>query len=307
MNKNISYISKSHLNNKIKNKLVRPNWIKVKAPVSSGYLSSKKLINSLNLNTVCQEAACPNIGECWKEKHVTIMILGRVCTRKCTFCNISTGLPQKVNTEEPKKIALAIAKLNLNHVVITSVDRDDLEDGGAKHFFNCISEIRRLDKNVTIEILVPDFQRKKNALSIISEANPDVFNHNLETVPRLYKEIRKGANYKHSLNILNNIKKLNRKIWTKSGIMLGLGEKFEEIIEVMDDMRANNVDFITIGQYLQPSPLHQKLIKYYSPDEFKNFEKIAWNKGFSMVSSSPLTRSSYHADQDFKKLRKTRE
>ena len=300
---NSSYISKSHLKNSNTVKLKRPNWIRVKAPVSDGYNHSKQLVKKLNLNTVCQEAACPNIGECWEKKHVTIMILGRVCTRKCTFCNISTGVPDKVDITEPIRLAKAIADLKLKHVVITSVDRDDLKDGGAEHFYNCINEIKKLDKKVTVEILVPDFQRKVNAINIIAKAKPDVFNHNLETVPRLYKEIRKGANYNHSLSILRKIKSYDNKIWTKSGLMVGLGESVEEIYSVMKDMRDNQVDFITIGQYLQPSKGHQELKKYYTLEEFKELEKKAWEYGFSMVSCSPLTRSSYHADKDFAKLK----
>ena len=304
MSDNNLYISKAHLNNNSAIRLKRPSWIKVKAPISDGYNSSKDLVKQLKLNTVCQEAACPNIGECWEKKHVTIMILGRICTRKCTFCNIATGLPEKVNNEEPIKIAEAIAKLKLKHVVITSVDRDDLVDGGALHFSNCIKEIRKLDKKVTIEILVPDFQRKQNALQIIANSTPDVFNHNLETIPRLYKEVRKGANYKHSLSILEAIKSYNNKVWTKSGLMVGLGESINEIFSVMKDMRNHKVDFITIGQYLQPTKGHQELKKYYSLEEFKILEKKAWKLGFSMVSCSPLTRSSYHADEDFMKLKK---
>ena len=303
MQKKSAYISTAHLNNNFTIRKNKPNWIKVKAPVSKNYIKSLNLIKTLNLNTVCQEAACPNIGECWNKKHVTVMILGRVCTRKCTFCNIATGLPNLVDNDEPKRIAEAISKLKLKHVVITSVDRDDLEDGGAKHFKKCINEIRSLDANVTIEILVPDFQRKKGVLDIIANEPPDVFNHNLETIPRLYKEIRKGANYQHSLNILSKIKLINNKIWTKSGLMVGLGESMNEIFCVMKDMKNHNVDFITIGQYLQPSVKHQKLQKYYTPAEFKIMEDKAWSLGFSMVSCSPLTRSSYHADEDFKKLK----
>ena len=251
--RNSSYISKSHLKSSNTVKLKRPNWIRVKAPVSDGYNHSKQLVKKLSLNTVCQEAACPNIGECWEKKHVTIMILGRVCTRKCTFCNISTGVPDQVDIKEPIRLAKAIADLKLKHVVITSVDRDDLKDGGAKHFYNCINEIKKLDKKVTVEILVPDFQRKANAINIIAKAKPDVFNHNLETVPRLYKEIRKGANYNHSLSILKKIKSYDNKIWTKSGLMVGLGENMNEIYSVMHDMRKNSVDFVTVGQYLQPT------------------------------------------------------
>ena len=303
MEKKSVYISKAHLNNNLIVKKKKPDWIKVKAPISKNYIKSLDLINNLKLNTVCQEAACPNIGECWEKKHVTVMILGRVCTRKCTFCNISTGVPDLVDADEPKRIAKAISKLNLKHVVITSVDRDDLVDGGAIHFQECINEIRSLDSNVTIEILVPDFQRKKGALEIIANASPDVFNHNLETIPSFYKQIRKGANYQHSLNILSKVKQLNKKIWTKSGLMVGLGENMNDIIKVMKDMRQHNIDFITIGQYLQPSAKHQKLRKYYTPNEFKIMEDKAWSFGFSMVSCSPLTRSSYHADEDFIKLK----
>ena len=304
MVKHNSYISKAHLKNHNNIKLKRPNWIRVKAPISNGYNDSRLLVKKLNLNTVCQEAACPNIGECWEKKHVTIMILGKVCTRKCTFCNIATGMPDKVDIFEPIRLAKAISALKLKHIVITSVDRDDLKDGGAKHFYNCITEIKKLDQNVTIEILVPDFQRKANALNIIAEAKPDVFNHNLETVPRLYKEIRKGADYKHSLSILKKIKSYNHKIWTKSGLMVGLGENLNEIYSVMKDMRENSVDFITIGQYLQPSKGHQELKKYYTLDEFKALENMAWKLGFLMVSCTPLTRSSYHADEDFARLKK---
>ena len=301
--KKSNYISTSHLNNITDNKLKRPNWIKVKAPISINYQNTKKLIDSLKLNTVCQEAACPNIGECWERKHATVMILGRVCTRKCTFCNIATGNPNNVDHDEPKKLAIAVAELKLKHVVITSVDRDDLKDGGAQHFAECISNIRLLDKKVTIEILTPDFQRKQKALKIITDAAPDVFNHNLETVPRIYKEVRKGASFNHSLKLLKNIKVMNKNIWTKSGIMVGLGEKIDEILEVMLAMRNAKVDFLTIGQYLQPSSLHHKLVKYYDLSEFKYLEDKAWKMGFKMVSSSPLTRSSYHADSDFEKLR----
>ena len=303
--KNINYISTSHLNsskNK-KKKLNRPNWIKVKAPQSKNYLETTSLIDKLNLNTVCKAAACPNIGECWDKKHATIMILGNVCTRKCTFCNILTGVPNKVDINEPLNVAKAINSLNLKHVVITSVDRDDLVDGGANHFSECIKEIRNLNKKVTIEILTPDFQRKKNAMNIIVKAIPDVFNHNLETIPRLYKEIRKGANYAHSLSILNYVKEKNARIWTKSGLMLGLGESIDEVFDVLDNMRQNKVDFLTVGQYLQPTDGHQKLKKYYTLEEFKFIEDVAWEKGFKMVSCTPLTRSSYHADEHFEKLK----
>ncbi len=297
-----SYISKTHLSNKSESNIKRPSWIKVKAPQSTTFSKTNTIIKTLDLNTVCEEAACPNIGECWNKRHATFMILGRVCTRKCTFCNIATGFPNKLDKNEPLKIAKAVDALNLRHVVITSVDRDDLKDGGATQFAECIKYIRSLKKNITIEILTPDFQRKEKAIDIIIKAKPDVFNHNLETIPRLYKEIRKGADYKHSLNLLKIIKD-GGDIWTKSGLMVGLGETIDEIFQVMIDMRKNNVDFLTVGQYLQPSKGHQKLLKYYSPEEFKNIEKKAKRLGFKMVSSSPLTRSSYHADEYFEKLK----
>ena len=297
-----NYISKTHLSNTIENNIKRPSWIKVKAPQSNTFSKTNKIIKSLDLNTVCEEAACPNIGECWNKKHATFMILGRVCTRKCTFCNIATGFPNKLDKDEPRKIAKAVDALNLRHVVITSVDRDDLIDGGAKQFSECIQNIRSLNKDITIEILTPDFQRKENAINIIINAKPDVFNHNLETIPRLYKKVRKGADYFHSLNLLKTIKNKGD-IWTKSGLMVGLGESLNEIFEVMIDMREHNVDFLTVGQYLQPSKGHQKLLKYYSPEEFSYIEDEAKRLGFKMVSCSPLTRSSYHADEYFKKLK----
>ena len=281
----------------------KPDWIRSKMVNSQIFFQTKQVVNQNNLVTVCQEANCPNITECWSKKHATFMIMGDTCTRACAFCDVKTGLPTKLDIFEPSKIANAVSNLNLKHVVITSVDRDDLKDGGAKHFYNCINEIKKLDKKVTVEILVPDFQRKANAINIIANAKPDVFNHNLETVPRLYKEIRKGANYNHSLSILKKIKSYDNKIWTKSGLMVGLGENMNEIYSVMHDMRKNLVDFITIGQYLQPSKGHQELKKYYSLDEFKALEKKAWELGFSMVSCTPLTRSSYHADEDFARLK----
>ncbi|PPR27608.1 MAG: Lipoyl synthase [Alphaproteobacteria bacterium MarineAlpha9_Bin4] len=299
----VNYISKSHLTNKSTGKIARPSWIKVKAPQSIKFSDTREIVKKFNLNTVCEEAACPNIGECWQKKHATFMILGRVCTRKCTFCNIASGNPNIVDKDEPKNVAEAINSLNLKHVVITSVDRDDLDDGGAEQFSLCISEIRDLNKKVTIEILTPDFQRKKSAIDIIIKAQPDVFNHNLETVPRLYKEIRKGADYLHSLFLLKSIKEKGN-IWTKSGIMVGLGETLKEIYEVMVDMRNHKVDFLTVGQYLQPTKGHQKLSKYYSPEEFRLIEDKARKLGFKMVSCSPLTRSSYHADEHFDILKK---
>ena len=248
------------------------------------------------MNTVCEEAACPNIGECWNKRHATFMILGRVCTRKCTFCNIATGFPNKLDKNEPLKIAKAVDALNLRHVVITSVDRDDLKDGGATQFAECIKYIRSLKKNITIEILTPDFQRKEKAIDIIIKAKPDVFNHNLETIPRLYKEIRKGADYKHSLNLLKIIKD-GGDIWTKSGLMVGLGETIDEIFQVMIDMRKNNVDFLTVGQYLQPTKKHHPVSRYVDKSEFKDYEKIGLEIGFKVVKSGPLVRSSYQADE----------
>ena len=306
-NKN-TYISTSHLENS--NNLFykrKPSWIRVKAPISQGYISTKKVISKLQLATVCEEAACPNIGECWSKSHATFMILGRICTRKCTFCNVKTGIPEKIQNDEPKNVAEAVKKLGLKHVVITSVDRDDLDDGGSSQFSLCIKEIRESSPNTTIEILTPDFQRKKEAITIISNSSPDVFNHNLETVPRLYKEIRRGANYHYSLELLESIKSSNPNIFTKSGLMVGLGERFEEVYEVIDDMRRHKVDFLTIGQYLQPTIGHHPISRYVSLGEFDEYKKLALNLGFLMVSSSPLTRSSYHADEDFKVLQENYE
>jgi lipoic acid synthetase len=286
--------------------LKRPDWIRVKAPTSKGYLGTKKLIDDLRLNTVCQEAACPNIGECWEKKHATVMILGSVCTRACAFCNIKTGLPDLLDPHEPERLAVGVGKLGLEHVVITSVDRDDLPDGGAEHFANCIRAIRKTAPNTTIEILTPDFLKKDGALEIVVAAKPDVFNHNIETVPSLYKSIRPGARYFHSLNILNSVKKLDPTIFTKSGIMVGLGETNEEVLQVMDDFRAANVDFMTIGQYLQPTKKHAIVDRFVTPDEFNYLERVARTKGFLMVSASPLTRSSYHAGDDFRKMQMAR-
>lgn len=280
-----------------------PSWIKVKAPNSYQYHETKKLIESLKLNTVCQEAACPNIGECWSKKHATVMILGSVCTRGCTFCNVKTGRPDLLDPHEPQRLAQAVQRLNLEHVVITSVDRDDLEDGGAKHFASCIKEIRMVAPNTTIEILTPDFLKKAGAAEILAAAKPDVYNHNVETVPSLYKTVRPGARYYNSLSLLHNIKKLDDNIFTKSGMMVGLGEKNDEIIQVMDDLREAKVDFLTIGQYLQPTKNHAEVARYVSPEEFKYFERVAKVKGFLMVAASPLTRSSYHAGNDFQKLK----
>ena len=306
MEKKSVYISKAHLNNKLTVKKKKPDWIKVKAPVSKNYIKSLGLVNDLKLNTVCQEAACPNIGECWEKKHVTVMILGRVCTRKCTFCNISTGVPDLVDADEPRRIAKAISKLNLKHVVITSVDRDDLEDGGSNHFFEVINQTRKSNPNTTIEVLTPDFLRKGEAYKRVLDANPDVFNHNIETVPSLYLKVRPGSRYFASLDLLKNAKKINKKVFTKSGIMVGLGETKNEILQVMDDLKSAEVDFLTIGQYLQPSTKHFPLDRYYTPQEFNDLGTIAKSKGFLLVSSSPLTRSSYHADEDFAQLQKNR-
>ena len=302
-----NYVSRSHLTNSSTTKLKKPNWIRVKAPISTGYLSTKELITKANLNTVCESASCPNIGECWDKGHATVMILGDVCTRKCGFCNIKSGAPSDIDILEPYRLAKAISQLNLRHVVITSVDRDDLKDGGANQFVKSIYEIKKLSKNITIEVLTPDFQRKEGALAQILNAKPDVFNHNLETISRLYKNVRRGASYNHSLNLLKKVKKLSSTIFTKSGIMVGLGEKIEEIETLLKDLRKADVDFVTIGQYMQPSKDHLPVIKYYTIEEFKKIENIAYNMGFLLVSSSPLTRSSYHADDDFHKLKIARD
>ena len=284
----------------------KPSWIRVKAPTSKFFKSTNKIIKDKKIVTVCEEAACPNIAECWQKKHATFMILGDICTRACAFCNIKTGKPGFIDLEEPKKIAEAVNELGLEHVVITSVDRDDLNDGGAYHFTNVIKSIRELNHNCTIEILTPDFKKKPEALSILSNDLPDVFNHNMETVPRLYLTIRPGSRYFVSLKLLADIKELNPNIFTKSGLMVGLGETKEEIYQVMDDLRAANVDFITIGQYLPPSPKHAKLEKFVTPKEFDEYKQMAIAKGFLMVASSPLTRSSYHASEDFKIMQDNR-
>ncbi len=288
------------------NKQKKPDWIRVKAPVSKAYQDTKKLISDLKLNTVCEEAACPNIGECWEKKHATVMILGSVCTRACAFCNVATGRPDLLDPHEPERLAAAVGKLGLDHVVITSVDRDDLPDGGAQHFAQCIKQVRTSAPGTSIEILTPDFLKKDGALEIVVAAEPDVYNHNIETVPSLYKAIRPGARYFHSLNLLNDVKKHNPKIFTKSGLMVGLGETNSEVLQVMDDLRAANVDFITIGQYLQPTPKHAKIDRYVTPEDFDYLATMAKSKGFLMVASSPLTRSSYHAGDDFKKLKQAR-
>ncbi len=300
----MSYIRHPEKIRKISNPIPKkPPWIRVKAPTSKLFKSTDEIIKSKRIVTVCEEAACPNISECWQKKHATFMILGDICTRACAFCNIKTGKPNFIDSSEAKRIADAVYELKLEHVVITSVDRDDLHDGGAEHFVKVINEIRKKNKLCTIETLTPDFNKKKDILNILSKSLPDVFNHNLETVPRLYQTIRPGSRYFVSLKLLNDIKYYNPSIFTKSGLMVGLGETKEEIYQVMDDLRSANVDFITIGQYLPPSVKHAKLEKFLTPNEFKELEKMAYAKGFLMVSSSPLTRSSYHASEDFKKLK----
>ena len=293
---------------KISNPIPRkPSWIRVKAPTSNSFKFTSDIVKKYNLVTVCEEAACPNISECWQKKHATFMILGDTCTRACSFCNVKTGKPGTIDIFEPMKIAKAVKELELEHIVITSVDRDDLFDGGAKHFVDVINCLRKECPNTTIEILTPDFLKKNEAKNILSQSLPDVFNHNLETVPRLYPAIRPGSRYFVSLELLSDMKKMNAQIFTKSGLMVGLGETIDEIYQVMDDLRSADVDFLTIGQYLQPTEKHAKLEKFFSPQEFKTFYKMAYAKGFLMVSASPLTRSSYHASNDFKKLKKARE
>jgi lipoic acid synthetase len=284
----------------------KPKWIRSKIVDSKIFFETKKIVNQNNLVTVCQEANCPNITECWSKKHATFMIMGDTCTRACAFCDVKTGKPADLDIFEPAKISNAVKNLNLKHVVITSVDRDDLKDGGSNHFYKVVKATREKNPNTSIEVLTPDFLRKGDAYKKILEADLDVFNHNIETVPRLYTTVRPGARYFASLELLKNAKKFNKKVFTKSGIMVGLGENIEEIIQVMDDLRSADVDFITIGQYLQPSVKHHPLNRYYRPDEFQELEKIAKSKGFLLVSSSPLTRSSYHADEDFKKLQDVR-
>jgi len=287
----------------------KPDWIRVKAPTSQGYKDTHKIMREHKLVTVCEEAGCPNVGECWSQGHATMLIMGEVCTRACTFCNIATGKPPgDLDVFEPGRVADAVKKLGLNHVVITSVDRDDVEDGGAEHFAQTIRAIRRQSPNTTIEILTPDFIRcDPKVLEIVVEARPDVFNHNLETVPGLYPEVRPGARYFHSLRLLQRVKELDPTMFTKSGIMVGLGEDKQAVTQVMEDMRAADIDFLTIGQYLQPTPKHHKVDRFVTPEEFKSYEKTAFNKGFLMVSSTPLTRSSYHAGDHFAQLRDARQ
>ena len=284
----------------------KPKWLRVRAPLGKIFDETKRLLDGLKITTVCEEASCPNIGNCWSKKHATMMIMGDVCTRACSFCNVATGKPIGLDLSEPIRVAKSVARLNLSHVVITSVDRDDLNDGGAEHFVNTITDIRKLSPKTSIEILTPDFLRKDGALEKVINAKPDVFNHNLETVPRLYPTVRPGARYFHSLSLLAKVKEIDPNIFTKSGIMVGLGENENEVYQVMDDMRSANIDFLTIGQYLQPTIKHHKVEKYVDPLEFKNYQKIALAKGFLVVSSSPLTRSSFHASEDFEKLKQAR-
>ncbi len=286
--------------------LRKPDWIRVKAPGSPVYHETRKLMRDNSLHTVCEEASCPNIGECWSKKHATMMIMGDTCTRACAFCNVRTGVPGPLDSQEPKNVGDAVAKLGLEHVVITSVDRDDLHDGGAQHFAKVIHAIREATPKTTIEVLTPDFLRKDGALEIVVEAKPDVFNHNLETVPRLYLTIRPGARYFHSLRLLQRVKELDPSMFTKSGIMVGLGEERNEVLQLMDDLRSADVDFLTIGQYLQPTRKHAPVDCFVTPNEFQAFERVAYTKGFLLVSSSPLTRSSYHAGDDFERLREAR-
>ncbi len=284
----------------------KPDWIRVKAPVSPGYSATHKIMRDNGLHTVCEEAGCPNIGECWEKKHATFMLMGDTCTRACAFCNVKTGLPGPLDASEPEHVAGATAKLGLAHIVVTSVDRDDLADGGARHFADTIRAIRVRCPQTTIEVLTPDFLRKDGALELVVDAKPDVFNHNLETVPSLYVTVRPGARYFHSLRLLQRVKELDTGMFTKSGIMVGLGEERNEVLQVMDDLRSASVDFLTIGQYLQPTRKHHEVKRFVPPDEFKALETIAYSKGFLMVAASPLTRSSHHAGEDFARLKAAR-
>ncbi len=294
------------INNPINPIKKKPDWIRSKLNNSKEFFLTKTIVNKNNLVTVCQEANCPNITECWSKRHATFMIMGDTCTRACAFCDVKTGKPEKLDELEPIKISQAVKKLDLKHVVITSVDRDDLDDGGSNHFYEVINQTRKTNPNTTIEVLTPDFLRKGDAYKRVLEANPDVFNHNIETVPSLYLKVRPGSRYFASLELLKNAKKMNNRVFTKSGIMVGLGETRDEILQVMDDLKSADVDFLTIGQYLQPSVKHFPLDRYYKPEEFKELGDIAKAKGFLLVSSSPLTRSSYHADEDFAKLQQNR-
>ncbi len=286
--------------------LRKPDWIRVKAPGSPIYAETQKIVRENKLVTVCEEASCPNIGECWSKKHATFMVMGDTCTRACAFCNVKTGMPEALDLSEPERVADAVFRMGLSHSVITSVDRDDLADGGAGHIARTVEAIRKYSPSTTIEVLTPDFLKKNGALEMVVEAKPDVFNHNLETVPGLYLKIRPGARYFHSLRLLERVKELDQQMFTKSGIMVGLGETREQVMQVMDDMRSAGIDFITIGQYLQPTRKHAAIDRFVTPDEFKSYETLAYSKGFLMVSSSPLTRSSHHAGEDFAKLRAAR-
>ena len=285
----------------------KPDWIRVKAPTSRGYAETREIVRSHKLVTVCEEAGCPNIGECWEKKHATFMIMGEICTRACSFCNVATGKPNALDLAEPASVGHAVAQMGLTHVVITSVDRDDLDDGGAEHFAATIRAIRLSAPGTTIEILTPDFLRKDGALEVVVAARPDVFNHNLETVPSNYLTVRPGARYFHSIRLLQRVKELDPSIFTKSGIMVGLGEERNEVLQLMDDLRTADVDFLTIGQYLQPTRKHHPVKAFVTPDEFKSYETVAYTKGFLLVSASPLTRSSHHAGEDFARLRAARE
>lgn len=286
--------------------LKKPDWIRVKAPAGKGYAATREIVRSNDLVTVCEEAGCPNIGECWEKKHATMMIMGDTCTRACAFCNVRTGKPEALDANEPANVARAVATLGLQHVVITSVDRDDLDDGGARHFADVIRAVREASPETTIEILTPDFLRKDGALEIVVEAKPDVFNHNMETVASNYLTVRPGARYFHSIRLLQRVKELDPTMFTKSGIMVGLGEERNEVLQLMDDLRSADVDFLTIGQYLQPTRKHHQVMDFVTPEDFKSYETAAYTKGFLLVASSPLTRSSYHAGEDFARLRAAR-
>ncbi len=287
--------------------LRKPDWIRVRAPVSKGYRDTRDIVRSNGLVTVCEEAGCPNIGECWDRKHASFLIMGEICTRACAFCNVTTGLPDALDCNEPANVAEAVKTMGLNHAVITSVDRDDLDDGGARHFVDVIKAIRQTSPETTIEVLTPDFLRKKGALEKVVAAKPDIFNHNLETVPSNYLTVRPGARYFHSVRLLQRVKEVDPSMFTKSGIMVGLGEERNEVLQLMDDLRTANVDFLTIGQYLQPTRKHHPVRNFVTPDEFKSYETVAYSKGFLLVSASPLTRSSHHAGEDFARLRAIRE
>ncbi len=306
MKKKIKYRHPEKINKPINPIKKKPEWIRSKLSNSKEFFITKTIVNQNNLVTVCQEANCPNITECWSKRHATFLIMGDTCTRACAFCDVITGKPKSLDSFEPYKISNAVKKLSLKHTVITSVDRDDLKDGGANHFYEVITEIRKINPSTTIEVLTPDFLRKGDSFKKVVEAAPDVFNHNIETVPSLYRQVRPGSRYFASIELLKKVKEINKNIFTKSGIMVGLGENKNEILQVMDDLRSANVDFLTVGQYLQPSAKHHPLDRYYKPEEFDELKSIAESKGFLLVSSSPLTRSSYHADEDFALLQKNR-